>query len=1284
MSATENLNPPTLSAPNLVVLGQSVTFTAVTSGTIQPISFNWLIDYNYMTTTSTNQFQMNAVPGTFRVDTTSDNSNYVFSNLLTILPEASIILSIVDGNARLTASNNGATFYKWYMDGILITGETSTYTPTHYGRYRVDTSMNGSTFTMGTNYLYMGDRPDTLSPAILSAYVRSDTPNVVVIGQPVTLTAVTSGTIQPISYNWLINYNYMTTTPANQFQMNAVPGTFRVDTTSDNSNYVFSNIFTILPESTITSFTSNGLTTLTASDNGATHWKWYVNNVEVYGQTNRTYELVDLGTNTYSVATSANGLMYTEGTIFLPEVPLSSPVLLTPSVKIGTITVLAANTEGLQPRYFNWFVNDNYITTTTINTFQIYVDIGTYRVDTTVNRIDFKSSNVITVLPAPTITSFTREGNITLTATNNGATYWRWWNITNDVPQFVGTANTYVTPIQPGNVYYVESSVDGSTYTISEPIVLSNFIVSMTSSESIVGKVSTFTASNASYFKWFFNGEEIPYNTISSYTTILKDGTYSVAGSNDRKSYILSDDTFTPTVVMLSTPVLLTHYEVSFNSPTTLFAVTEGVKPEYWNWYLDGVLIAETRSDNLTIQLSTGLYHVETTIDQINYAYSNSITLLEPIISSTSRIVGKSSTLTVNHGVYVKWFFNDELQSQSSSYTTVLQDGRYTVAVSNDELMYSLSVGFTPTLVSLTNPLLTMPQLVSIQATTTLTSTTDGVQPEYWNWYLDDVLIAETRVNTLSTTLLSGTYRVETALVRDTYTSSNHITILSPILSSSMSFVGEMSELTVNNGVYFKWFFEDTLQVQTNTYTTTLRFGKYTVGISQDGITYSLSIGFTPTLVSLTNPVLTMPQLVSIQATTTLTSTTDGVQPEYWKWYLNGVLITKTRVNTLSTTLLSGTYHVETTLDQNDYTISNSVIILPEASISATSLVMGELSTLTVSNNGATLWKWYFDGTEIDQNQSSYTTTLAYGTYTAATAMGGNPYTLTRIAIDNDDLRFIEVSKEPTTDKFKWTITALNTTLALSSYLGVTETSTPSVNVFTMEMTPSDFFNAFEFEPITAKWTFKNFLTTESTHTLPTNVTHRSLMTMFLHSSGQNMLERYLQYIANHILPNYSSAYLLFTNTESMASLNTVWQELVDLSDYVVRKYNEHVGISYAIATTIKMYNFDSFTADMPNLVGNEFVWKMTIIPPLYQTTRWIGDHTKNNTSTISPFLATFRISIVDEYTPLVYHKLDTKFVIPSPTANYAYTPPSTYVESPTYPPYIESPMDIGGFVVGG
>jgi hypothetical protein len=282
-------------------------------------------------------------------------------------------------------------------------------------------------------------------------------------------------------------------------------------------------------------------------------------------------------------------------------------------------------------------------------------------------------------------------------------------------------------------------------------------------------------------------------------------------------------------------------------------------------------------------------------------------------------------------------------------------------------------------------------------------------------------------------------------------------------------------------------------------------------------------------------------------------------------------------------------------------------------------------------------------------------------------------------------LNFIDLVINPITNQMIMLVNGLDTTIALSSYFSTVPPVIPTENVFTMEMTTSELFHCFKFNEETTQWEFDKFLTSDSTHVLPNNVTKSSLMTMFLDPNGKNLMERYLQYIVEKLLTNtIPNAYRLFSST------NTVWQELFDLSDFVVGKYNLHHGISDAIVSTIKLYNNDVFEENMASIIDSTIQWKLMIIPPQSQTTRWNGFNSvsanqQNPSAAILPFVTNLRIKIVEAHTPLIYNQLDPALNVPTLTSNYEYAPPtSVFQQVPgTYTPYVDSSIETGGFSVG-
>jgi hypothetical protein len=325
----------------------------------------------------------------------------------------------------LTASATGATSFKWYLEGNLIGGATSsTYNATQSGSYTViGVNTCGDGTVSAAHVLTITTVPQT---AVITG-ADSGCPSV-------TLTASATGAT---SYRWYLGGQLISGATASLYDATqsgsytAVGVNACGDGTASNAHLVTINT-TATPQisAPANSFCTGGSVTLTSSS--ASGNQWYRNGALLSGATQQTYPVTTSGD--YTVVVNAGGCTSAPSSpVTITEVtPPATPTVTAGSATTfcdgGRVVLTSSATTGNQ-----WYRNGTLIASATARTYSA-TTAGSYTVIATSNGCPSGVSNAVNVtvnpLPAmPTIiangpTTFCEGGSVTLTASSSTGNQW--------------------------------------------------------------------------------------------------------------------------------------------------------------------------------------------------------------------------------------------------------------------------------------------------------------------------------------------------------------------------------------------------------------------------------------------------------------------------------------------------------------------------------------------------------------------------------------------------------------------------------------------------------------------------------------------------------------------------------------------------------------------------------------------------------------------------------------------------------------------------------------------
>jgi len=900
-------------------------------------------------------------------------------------------------NQVLTAS--GGSSYRWYRNGSLITGATSsTYTATQAGTYRVETVQGSCVGPLSNG--------SVVSVASSPIGVISPASTTLCPGDSVLLS--TSG---GVSYQWYRDGNAISGAVSSTYRAKQ-GGTYTVDIINSNgckakatNNAVVS--ISSIPTGNISPASANictgGSATLTA--NGGASYQWYRNGIAINGATSSTYSATQAGTYTVDIISSSackgvssNSSVVTSASITATAITPSSGQLC------GTNASLLLTATGGSS--YQWFRNGSAITGATSATYSV-TQAGTYTADIINGNCTVRASNNVVVTQVNTPTGNISPATATIcagssqTLTASGGTSYQWMK---DGVAITGATSVTYAATQPG-VY----TVTINNGTCSGPASNS---ATMTVSSSPSGSISpataticnggsqTLTANGGSSYQWYRNNIAISGATSATYAAI-QSGTYSVdiINSNGCKAKASNE-----TVVTVSAPPngSISPSTANLCTGDSVILVTSGGVS--YQWYRNGSAISGATSASYKAKQS-GTYTVEITnsngckamssnqaVVSITNAPSGSISPPNVTICS-----GGSATLTATGGVSYQWYKDGVLINGATSAThNVTQPGTYSADIINASGCKGTStnsavvvVGSAPT--SAITP--ASGQLCGNNASVVLTI---GGGTTY-QWYRNGVVINGATFSTYTVTT-AGTYSATIISGTCSGQSSNQVTVtqgsiptgsISP--STATICTGGSTTLTATGGTSYQWY-RDGVAINNATGSTynASQAGTYTVDIFNSGGCKGTSSNNSVVTVGSVTPTAITPasgQLCGANASILLTAT-GGTS---YQWFKDGVAVNGATSGTYTATsqgvytadIINGTCRVRASNN-----VAISLVNAPSGNIAPATATICSGSSQTLTANGGTSYQWARDGINIPGATSATYVATQSGVYTVTIING--------------------------------------------------------------------------------------------------------------------------------------------------------------------------------------------------------------------------------------------------------------------------------------------------------
>ena len=343
------------------------------------------------------------------------------------------------GSVNLNANTGSGLSYIWYLNGLVISGATSsTYTATVSGNYKVDV-YNGTCHTQ-SSLLSVTVNPNPV------AQINYTGTGYFCSGTPVTLSATTaSGNF----YQWYNNgnpiggaVNSTYSTSNNGIYTVKVSNTFGC---TDSSNAVSLTSVPIPPAyitaSGSTTICNGNSVTLNAPTGTDLVYQWYLNGNLITGGTNNTYAATAAGSYTVVItnmfgqgcAVTSNAIVVIVNAVNPP--PASITYSGNPIICYGSTLTLNAN-NGYNLTY-QWYVDSTIISGATSSTYAAYTS-GNYQVLVT-NAGGCYTTSAVIALTVDTPLNPTIYANGNVLRTGSGYTSYRWYKN----GTFIGGATSY-------------------------------------------------------------------------------------------------------------------------------------------------------------------------------------------------------------------------------------------------------------------------------------------------------------------------------------------------------------------------------------------------------------------------------------------------------------------------------------------------------------------------------------------------------------------------------------------------------------------------------------------------------------------------------------------------------------------------------------------------------------------------------------------------------------------------------------------------------------------------
>ncbi|MFN5629963.1 MAG: gliding motility-associated C-terminal domain-containing protein [Bacteroidota bacterium] len=391
------ISPTITSDVTNVCPGQNATFSTTAGYTL----YNFYEGTNLILTNSTGVFTASTA-GNFSVQVSDNNGCTATSNTITITAgsinntiAASGNTAICQGSSVNLSVATGYTSYQWYLDGTVITGETSnSINAAAEGNYNVEITYGNCTATSAQIFV-------TVILVTVPTISTSDGFDYFCSGNSQQLLCSTAGNLQ-----WYLNGITLPGETSNNLFINQ-SGNYTVTLTETNGCTASSSLFIneipspapLINEGSSVQFCANSGATINLDQNYL-NVQWYFNNFPIVNGTGNSLNITSSGTY-YAIVADANFCTGNTATINAtinqnPIVSLSSPI---PAAICNGQSITLTTQSGYVS--YNWFLNGNSLVTNNSSSFSANL-FGTYYVIVTDNNGCTGTTNNIAISDANT------------------------------------------------------------------------------------------------------------------------------------------------------------------------------------------------------------------------------------------------------------------------------------------------------------------------------------------------------------------------------------------------------------------------------------------------------------------------------------------------------------------------------------------------------------------------------------------------------------------------------------------------------------------------------------------------------------------------------------------------------------------------------------------------------------------------------------------------------------------------------------------------------------------
>jgi len=972
------------------------SFTGSYTGTY-PGTPVWMAN---MTETNTNiQLYLSNING----DDITPSSQNIYNGTFTIAVPLPLSVSISPSSATLdlgqsqlfTSTVTGGTgpyTYQWYLNGVAISGATAstwTFTPSVSGSYNVYLNATDSIGTKGkSNTAPVTVHPTlsvSVSPAVAACYV----------GQSQQFISIVSGGSPPYSYQWYLDGSpvsgatsaswtfapvstgiyliYVKTTDAvgitaqsNTAQLTVSPPPV-VGVTISQSGFLIEVGQSVFFNSSVT------------GGNPPYSYQWYLNGTAVAGANNPKWTFIPSSAGTYNVYLNVTDALGTVGVSNLATLIVSpSPtVLVTPAsvaLDIGEPWTFTASTfGGFPPFSYQWYIDGSPVINATGDTWTytpfvladrtVYVTAtDSLGIECMSNTVTVTVSNAMNPLVSPLSAIIDAGQSQMLAATVSGGTppysyQWYQWLPSGAVPFAGATDDTFTFMASLSSIgfdiLYVEITdslgvkVDcGATVIVNPPPAAS---ISPASVVMDVGQSQQFAsfAVNGTppyTYQWFIDDAPIAGATNSIWiytpTTPQSVGAHTVSLVVTDSVNLAEHSSNNATVTVNPLPTILVSpasVALDIGEPWTFIASTSGGTPPFsaYQWYIDGIPVIGATNYTWTytplVLADRNVYATAT--DSVGFHCTSNVVLVTVSSALNPKISPVSATLDLG-------------QSQ-----------QYTVSVSGGTPPYSyqwyqwLPSGAVPFAGATSNTFEFTPVSIGLNIIYVEVRDSLGVKVD-WG--------AATVVNPPLAVLVSPNSVVLDIGQSQLFTSA--------VVNGTppYSYQWYLDSAPITGATSSSWTYTATLP-DVGTHTVTLRVTDATNSI----VSANSTVIVNPPLETSISSTFTE---IDLGLSVSLTSTTSGgMMPYSFQWYVNGVLASSTGATLTITPGSAGTYAIVLNVTDalGSMVTSNTVTVTvnpdPTVAISPAIAIipLGQNQTFTALITGGTpqyLYQWYVDG----------------------------------------------------------------------------------------------------------------------------------------------------------------------------------------------------------------------------------------------------------------------------------------------------------------------------------